>query len=457
MVDSLAIVSSSDGYQGRTKIINIANPMAPQLLSQINMGGTKIEITDTFAYLLNRWGIEVIDFSDPVIPEGVTIYRNPPAVKAVSVQTDYAFVSNGGMLSLDISDLHNPLPVGFYEYSTPNVIAIRWPYAYAGGFYFETFEIIDISDPANMSTVGNYLTDDAVRDISLNGDYAYLLTDSSFMTIMDISDPVLPRAVNIYCDYHDPSYAIATSGDYAYVLGYYRGLATFDISDRIHPTPVDTLEMPGVGMDLAIDGQYMYVADADSGLLILDIGVPDSAFIVANLRIPMGNATKIFVEGNFAYLWARYPHRYPYSVDHGILYVIDISLPLNPALVASRQTPGNPQDIFVSDGDIFLADNSSFLICHFEPTGVANENQVPDSPGLLRAYPNPFNSSTTISIARVDRALITIFDISGRKIATLQTAGGQAVWDARNFASGLYFARLDNRGRSTTAKLILLK
>jgi hypothetical protein len=74
----------------------------------------------------------------------------------------------------------------------------------------------------------------------------------------------------------------------------------------------------------------------------------------------------------------------------------------------------------------------------------------------LSAYPNPFNSATTITLTDAEQAEIGIYDITGRLITTLHTVGGQALWDASAYSSGLYFARLAGE-KAETIKLVLVK
>jgi hypothetical protein len=74
----------------------------------------------------------------------------------------------------------------------------------------------------------------------------------------------------------------------------------------------------------------------------------------------------------------------------------------------------------------------------------------------LSAYPNPFNSATTITLTGAEQAEIGIYDITGRLITTLHTIGGQALWDASAYSSGLYFARAAAE-KASTIKLVLVK
>lgn len=87
----------------------------------------------------------------------------------------------------------------------------------------------------------------------------------------------------------------------------------------------------------------------------------------------------------------------------------------------------------------------------------------------LRAYPNPFNPSTTLdaTIPRSGRITLSVHDATGRRVAVLfdgpHDAGAITVrWsgitDAGSPAtSGVYFARLEFPGGTVTRKLVLVK
>jgi hypothetical protein len=98
--------------------------------------------------------------------------------------------------------------------------------------------------------------------------------------------------------------------------------------------------------------------------------------------------------------------------------------------------------------------NSTITI---SPTGIEEDSGVLPDQISLEAYPNPFNSSTTIFVNGITRAEIGIFNITGRKIALLTTDNGKAVWDATGYSSGIYFAKLLNRNAAKTIRLTFLK
>ena len=100
-----------------------------------------------------------------------------------------------------------------------------------------------------------------------------------------------------------------------------------------------------------------------------------------------------------------------------------------------------------------------------EITGIKDENEtIPDKLILRQNYPNPFNPATTISYSISEPATISlkVYDILGKEIKTLVNGyqmGGKhtIVFDARNFASGVYYYKLQAGSFSHTRKMILVR
>ncbi|MBD3257750.1 T9SS type A sorting domain-containing protein [candidate division GN15 bacterium] len=96
---------------------------------------------------------------------------------------------------------------------------------------------------------------------------------------------------------------------------------------------------------------------------------------------------------------------------------------------------------------------------------------LPGTFALDQNYPNPFNPSTVISYSiapgQLDRTTLSVFNVLGRKVATLvdevQGPGQYEVtWDGstdggERVASGIYFYRLTRGEAAETKKMMLVK
>lgn len=104
-------------------------------------------------------------------------------------------------------------------------------------------------------------------------------------------------------------------------------------------------------------------------------------------------------------------------------------------------------------------------------SGVETVSGVPlaDRPKVEKVFPNPFNPSTTIefSIPSPGRSAVRIFDIKGRRVATLvdQSMGAgvyRVRWNGKtdaggSVASGVYFASVESQKRKDSARIMVMK
>jgi photosystem II stability/assembly factor-like uncharacterized protein len=98
------------------------------------------------------------------------------------------------------------------------------------------------------------------------------------------------------------------------------------------------------------------------------------------------------------------------------------------------------------------------------PTAVARNTDARIEDYSLTNYPNPFNSSTTISFSLPSRSMtvLKVFDLMGRDVATLASEELPSgvytrTWNASGFPSGVYFYRLQAGGHTATKNLELVK
>ena len=93
-----------------------------------------------------------------------------------------------------------------------------------------------------------------------------------------------------------------------------------------------------------------------------------------------------------------------------------------------------------------------------------HESVSPLSFTLLQNYPNPFNPSTvlTYTLPRATRIRLVVYDVLGRKVATIaegaQSAGVHNIeFDGTSLSSGVYFCSLEAGNFVSIKKMLLLK
>jgi len=130
---------------------------------------------------------------------------------------------------------------------------------------------------------------------------------------------------------------------------------------------------------------------------------------------------------------------------YGIGYIFDDDY------AAGAATLVNSRAIKFTTGSDYLTDSD-------------DRAEIPSEFRLAQNYPNPFNASTLIEFALPEGGPVSlqVFNILGQKVATLvdrsYDAGiHQAVWQAADVPSGLYFYRLTAPGADLTKRMTLIK
>ena len=138
------------------------------------------------------------------------------------------------------------------------------------------------------------------------------------------------------------------------------------------------------------------------------------------------------------------------------------------AIVADYRTNGNSTTLIIvaPDSDELFTASGSFNV---EEVIVANENSqvtvmMPTELTLSKAYPNPFNPSTSMNIfVPADGAVnLSVYNVVGQEVATLHSgnmsAGNHTVtWNASNMTSGMYFVRAESQAGVAVQKVMLMK
>ena len=130
---------------------------------------------------------------------------------------------------------------------------------------------------------------------------------------------------------------VAVAGDYAYLACGNAGLLVVDVSDPEHPRDVGRCKAPGSAHGVAVAGGYAYVADLDSGLHIINISDPQNPY-ETGCCATAGFGWDVAVAGSYAYV-ADFGYRR--------LHVIDVANPQNPHQTGYCSTVGTATGVAI--------------------------------------------------------------------------------------------------------------
>jgi hypothetical protein len=352
VLGSYAYVVARDyeGIYGCLEVIDISNPSIPQIEGSVATPSYArgVFVSRSYAYVADDVsGLQVIDISNPQSPQITAYVDTPGSAHGISVSGNYAYVADytSGLQVIDISDPQSPQIVGSVD--TPGSaesVFVYGNYAYVADSY-SGLQVIDISNPSSPEIIGSIVMPSAssVIDVFVSGNYAYVV-DGYCLQVINISDPENLQHI-MFLDTPSVSNSIFVSGSYAYVADGEGGLLVIDISNPLSPQIIGPVDTRGIAYGVFVSESYAYVADFGGGLHVIDISNLPSPQITGSVDTLYGR--RVTVSGSYAYVA---------DFNNG-LYVIDISDPSSPLIVGSVDTPGYARGLFVSGSYAYVADD----------------------------------------------------------------------------------------------------
>jgi hypothetical protein len=342
----------------------------------------------------------------------IGFYRTAARACDVVVDSGYACVTdiNGSLRVISISDPAHPYEVGHYDttcsYRHPAIVSGSYVYLADAGF---GVHVISIADPAHPAEVGFLNTPATIGGIAVACQYAYMAAGTELL-VVSVADPANP-AIVARCDTLGTGVSdVAVSGNYAYVADYTQGLQVISVADPLHPVEVghyDTTDM----MCVAVSGSYVCAGSYQDWLRVISVADPAHPTEVGFLAgIPVNSVT---MDGNIAYV-AEGPSG-PNAVS--------IADPAHPLPVGYYYISHlNATGLTLAGAYIFVADfNIGLMVFQYYQSGV-EELAMPHVPSRTLAA----------TVVRNLPAGAVAFDAMGRRVMSPR--------------AGVYFLRDDGRG-----------
>jgi hypothetical protein len=203
-----------------------------------------------------------------------------------------------------------------------------------------------------------------------------------------------------------------------------------------------------------------------------------SQLLVLDQKLFAVTLTGVFISGNSGTSWAADPSGLKKvncltsvndqliagTDDNGAFLSVDKGVTWTPF---NSGIPANTRiwSLALSSNGIFAGTSSGIWFTSAQThVGIDREIAVPLTFSLKQNYPNPVNTSTTISFSIPAKSFVSlkIYDQQGRAVATImaeEIPAGQYTrkWEAANLSNGIYFYRLQAGSYSETKKLFLMR
>ncbi len=189
--------------------------------------------------------------------------------------------------------------------------------------------VYDVHITTNPVRVGGYDTDGEAWRLDMRSNLLFVADSRFGMTILDVSAPINPMLAG---EWQDPSQTmaipdIAVSGDYAYLAATDRGMLVIDISTVSNPRLV--AEYKGCrAQGLTVQSNHAYVVNSSNLMHVVNISTPTNPVLARSY--PLNGGYELVIRGDYAYVAAATNN----------LQILDVRDPLNPAVAGSFSPPG---------------------------------------------------------------------------------------------------------------------
>jgi hypothetical protein len=433
--------------QAELLIIDISVPESLAIVGRISVSGSgnNLAISGSLAFIAES-GLWTIDIQDPTNPQGISFYTQGGRAQGVVISDGYAFLANGvnGLRVFNIDEPESPTDLGSFETSArPMSLTVQDTLLFLSAVD-SGVRILDISDVDSIKEIGAIPTPKplgAIGAVMVRDNLAFLAANYGDLFIYDIAEPLNPQFVGAVDDNGDNDRAdLALSGNYAYLANGAYGLRIVNISDPSHPVALNNPDFNRDDKVFYVDcqGDLMLLARS-TGLQFLDISNPENPNLINTIDSEWGG--NITIDGDIAMTVGER------------LTVLNISDPANPVILGYHATPFEAYGAARMGNIVYVAETVFLSIFDISAAlsvpPISANSQQPSAISLI-AYPNPFNSLCAIrfSLPTAGFVNLELFDASGRRMMDLVPSqwlpGGEhsVNWDASGLPTGTYLLRV---------------
>ena len=305
------ITVANNGFSAQVQ--GTITSFSPTALSFVSIPGfaNGVDVNGDYAFVAaGSAGLQVVNVSDrtnPTIVASLPLAGNADDVRLLG---SLAYVA-GDVAGLQVIDVTNPLvPVQRGTLNTSGTaldVAVRGTTAYIANS--SNLFIADVTNPAAMTRISALPLNGLVQgvDVDTTRNLAVVTAGTNGIYVVDISNPGAPVVLGSTTtgDARD----VAIQGDYAFVADYQNSTVSVDIANPSAPTVVSNITDPNLGgflQDITLSGNFALAADVKfvNGVPITDVSTPTNLLARAILNFPQrdDNGMGLAADGTYVYL-----------------------------------------------------------------------------------------------------------------------------------------------------------
>jgi len=460
-------------YADGLLLVDKLDPKRPRIIGQVPLPGVTYvtALEEDLAYVVAWNSLQIVSLGIDPANVGMVTLDTPGCADGIAVQGSYAYIADGtaGLEVALVGGVLVPRLLGRVALGGwAQDVVVRGTRAYVADGE-NGFCVVDVSRPASPVQVGHVPLSGYAFQVALPAglpqsspiaEYAYV-TDWDGLRVIDLTgeEPVLRASLQTGGEVK----SVAVLGDRAYLADADLGLLVVDVADPLQPHWLGTLTFPEEVSTVALHGDQPCVLHGDR-LSVVDASDPAHPAVLGTVGVRRGMF--VTVSGDHAYVDA---------LAWGVV-VVDLSDATAPRVVGQLDTRGYAYDCVIQGCGLYVADQISGI--ELAPAQVSVASREADvEPGeaaplglvLQPPFPNPARNGSILRFtnAAAGRIDLQILDPAGRGVRSLTSrvlAPGEHVvaWDGRDdhgrpVPGGTYFVRLRYGEAAAMRRLIRLR
>jgi len=206
--------------------------------------------------------------------------------------------------------------------------------------------IVDVSDPASPTQVGQYAISGGAEDLVLAPPYLFVASGNG-LAMIDILDPTNPSSIG-FIPLSSRVFAVDAVG--SLVLAGTQNLEVISFANPAAPVTLASYPQPSTVTDVEADGTLVYVCDFERGLSVLDLSDPLAPVLVGS-QGTLHNALCLSVDAPLVM-----------TGDTSGLSVFDATNPVSVSRSGRLELDGSIAALALSNDNLFIADQSRGLV-----------------------------------------------------------------------------------------------
>ena len=327
-----------------------------------------------------RQNLATTEFTDYNVEFDTDYYYRIIPAECSEIPSNYAVSKPGRFGTKQVSSVNLP--------HAPSNIIISGNYAYLCQSSYGGLNILDITDPEQISSPITILEGEKTYDGVVADDYAFVILgdlNNLKLAIMQLITPQYP-ADPVYVELGDYAKGVTVSGNYAYIAADRDGLGIIDITNKSNPGSESFLTHYGYVKCLASTDDYLYLG-SDTTFYILDISTtPGSPILKDTVSLEdhgsLDIINSIVIKDNTAYLAGQFTEA-DLTTKYG-LALIDITNPTDAGVPIYAATPKSTNKLILSGCYAYLvASNQVFIVDLSDPSNPLYSETMAFSAALL--------------------------------------------------------------------------